>query len=254
MLTSADTAFAIAHIRAIERERAPEERLFDDPHAAVFAAAGAHAAAGTRRFLELPFMLDAIRLRTRFIDDAVRDALADGIRQIVVLGAGFDVRGLRMPEIPAHGVTVFEVDFARQLENKRALLSAANVPLPEWVKYVACDFTAADFEGGLTTSLVAHGYRRDAAALFVWEGVIPYIGPEAADRSLRFMARVGGPGSRVVFDFAPMALEPDTAAERTRRAGFARFEEVRFDVIWRRYLKSEPHPNAVVACMGTASV
>ena len=92
MLTVADTAFAIAAVRAEEAARPADERLFDDPYAALFRAAGAHAEAGTQRFLDLPFFRDGIRLRTRFIDDALADALATGIDQVVLLGAGFDVR------------------------------------------------------------------------------------------------------------------------------------------------------------------
>src|SRR5689334_13062137 len=106
MLTAADTAFSIARVRMMEGERPAAERLFEDPYAEVFSAAGAHAAEGTKRFLELPFFVDAIRLRTRFIDDVVRDALRAGVDQIVLLGAGFDARGLRLPEIAAHRATI----------------------------------------------------------------------------------------------------------------------------------------------------
>jgi methyltransferase (TIGR00027 family) len=254
MLTSADTAYSIAHVRALEAERPAGARLFDDPYAAIFDAAGGHAAEGTRRFLELPFFADGVRLRTRGIDDFVREGLAAGLEQVVLLGAGFDARGLRMPEIVAHGAIVYEVDFARQLETKRAHLAAAGVPLPGRVKHVACDFAATDFEDALAVGLVAHGFRTGAGALFVWEGVIAYIGTEAIARSLRFMVRAGGPGSRLVFDFAPIAFDPDPASERTRRAGFTRFEQVGCDVLWRRFLSGEPPPSAFVGHLGMAFV
>jgi hypothetical protein len=57
-----------------------------------------------------------------------------------------------------------------------------------------------------------------------------------------------------VFDFAPIAFDPDPATERTRRAGFTRFEQAGYDDIWRRYLTGPPHENASVACLGTAFV
>jgi hypothetical protein len=38
MLTVADTAFAIAAVRAEEASRPPDERLFEDPYAALFRA------------------------------------------------------------------------------------------------------------------------------------------------------------------------------------------------------------------------
>ena len=96
MLTAADTAFSIAAVRAEEASRPHAERLFDDPYAALFRTAGAHAEEGTQRFLKLPFFRDGIRIRTRFIDDVVVAELAAGVDQIVVLGAGFDMRALRI--------------------------------------------------------------------------------------------------------------------------------------------------------------
>jgi methyltransferase (TIGR00027 family) len=254
VLTSADTAYAIAFVRALEHERPEGQRLFDDPYAAIFHAAGAHAAEGTKRFLDLPLFLEGVRLRTRAIDDFVRESLVAGIDQVVLLGAGFDARALRMPEIAAHAATVYEVDFAHQLDVKRILLAAAGVPVPPGVKYVPCDFAAPDFDDVLASRLGEHGFRAGAGALFVWEGVIAYISEAAIARSLRLMVCVGGPGSRLVFDFAPMAFDPDPAHERARRAGFTRFEQVGYDVIWRRYLLGEPHENASVSHLGMAFV
>ncbi len=128
--TVADTAFSIAVVRAEEGRRPDGERLFVDPYAAAFAAAGADAAESTQRFLELPGFRDGVRLRTRFIDDCVRDGLAAGLKQIVLLGAGFDARGLRMTEIPSRGATVFEVDTPYQMDRKRRALAGAGVKLP----------------------------------------------------------------------------------------------------------------------------
>jgi methyltransferase (TIGR00027 family) len=254
MLTAADTAYAIAFVRARERERPAAERLFDDPYAAIFDAAGAHAAEGTRRFLALPFFTDGVRLRTRAIDDFVREGLVAGLDQVVLLGAGFDARALRMPEVAAHGASVYEVDLAPQLEKKRALLAAAGVALPASVKHVACDFGAPEFEDALAARLGDQGFRAGAGALFVWEGVIAYISTDAVAQSLQFMARAGGPGTRLVFDFAPIAFDPDPALERTRRAGFHRFVQIGYDVLWRRYLPGEPHAGAGVLHIGLAFV
>jgi methyltransferase (TIGR00027 family) len=251
MLTASDTAYSIAYVRALEGERPPEERLFEDPYAAIFSAAGAHAAEGTRRCLELPGFVPAMRMRTRCIDDFVREGVLAGVAQVVLLGAGFDARGLRLPEIAAQGATVYEVDFAAQLEKKRALLEAAGVVLPPHLRYVACDFSAPDFDETLTSELVAQGFRAGAGALFVWEGVMPYIDDEAADRSLRFMVRAGGPGSRLVFDFWSHLME---GAERTRRAGFTRFSDVGYDALWRRHCLGEPWEQASFGRMGTAFV
>ena len=47
-------------------------------------------------------------MRTRAIDDLVRDAIRSGSRQLVLLGAGLDSRGYRLDE--AAEIEVFEVE------------------------------------------------------------------------------------------------------------------------------------------------
>jgi methyltransferase (TIGR00027 family) len=252
--TVADTAFSIAVVRAEEGQRPPAEKLFDDPYASFFAAAGAHAAESTQRFLDLPFFRDGVRLRTRYIDDAVREGLNAGLDQLVLLGAGFDARGLRMPEVGARGAFVYEIDTAEQLARKRMLLSAAGVRMPARVRYVPFDFDAPDFAAGMTSALEAKGFRPGKGALFVWEGVIGYIDDAAIDHSLRFVANAGGVGTRLIFTFGQVGFESDTATDRTRRAGFCSCEEMAGDDLWRRYLPGEPHPNAWVTRVATAIV
>jgi methyltransferase (TIGR00027 family) len=254
MVTVADTAFSIAFVRAQEGEMPTSERLFEDPFAAHFHAGGADAWESTQRFLALPFFRDGIRLRTRYLDDFVRDGLAAGITQVVVLGAGFDARGHRLDEIPSCGARVFEVDFDAQFARKRALLAAGGVSLPAWLAHVPCDLLEPDFDGGLAASLEASGFRPGAGALFVWEGVTPYIDEAAVDRCLAFMARVGGPGTRAGFDFGTGRFERPTLAERVLRAGFSTCDEAPLDAVWLRYLPGEPHPNAWVCRIAVAMV
>ncbi|MBX3231450.1 MAG: SAM-dependent methyltransferase [Labilithrix sp.] len=250
----ADTAFSVAAVRAEEAERPEPERLFEDPYAASFAAAGAHVAEATQRFLDLPFFRDGIRLRTRFIDDFVREGIAAGLTQLVLLGAGFDARGLRIPEIAERRVSVYEIDTPDQLQRKRSILMGARVKSPATVVPVPFDFDTDDFENELTAALVAKGFQRDPGTLYVWEGVIGYIDSAAIARSLRFMANAAGPRSRLVFTYGDGTFAPDTAETRCRQAGFTSFEELGGDELWRRYLPGAPHPNAWAMKLGTAAV
>ena len=248
----ADTAFAVAAVRAEEAARPAAERLFDDPYAAHFAASGAHVAEATQRFLDLPFLRDGVRLRTRYIDDAVREALAAGLDQVVLLGAGFDARGMRLPEIAAGEVSVYEVDTSYQIARKRAALREARVDVPPHVAYVSVDFHAASFEDELDAALEEKGFRPGEGAVFVWEGVIGYIDDAAIDRTLRYVVQRGGPRSRLVFTYADS--NPDNAPGRVASAGFASFTHVDGNALWRRYLPGDPHPAAWVIKIGTATV
>ena len=253
MLTVSDTAYSISAIRALESEKPAAERIFDDPYAHVFAAAGAHAAEGTKRFLSLPFFRDAIRLRVRGIDDFVRDGLTAGLTQIVLMGAGFDTRGMRIAEIARAGARVFEVDFPVVLDKKRAILENAAIAVPEHIVSVPCDFSD-EFESTLVPALEKHGFRAGAGAIFVWEGVIAYIDQQAIDRCLRFMARAGGPGSRLAVEYWAESFAPEGPLERMRKMGFTRLEETSFDSLWRRHLPGDPHENAAMMRLGVAFV
>jgi methyltransferase (TIGR00027 family) len=50
-----------------------------------------------------------IALRSRFAEDSLAAAVSRGVRQAVILGAGFDTFALRNPHA-ALGLRVFEVD------------------------------------------------------------------------------------------------------------------------------------------------
>jgi methyltransferase (TIGR00027 family) len=149
-----------------------------------------------------------------------------------------------MAEIAAVGGRVFEVDLEAQLTRKRSILAEGGIVLPSSIAHVACDFMTPDYEASLATRLADAGFRADAGTIYVWEGVVAYLDAPAIDRTLRFMGKTGGPGTRVAFDFAPMLFDPDPASAHTSRAGFSRHEEVSYDVLWRRHLASPVYEHA----------
>lgn len=249
-LTVADTAFSIAAVRAEESSLA--HPLFEDPYAHLFRAAGAHAEEGTQRYLSLPFFREGVRLRTRYLDDAVRAAFDQGIDPLVVLGAGFDMRGMRLSETHR----TFEIDVASQMDRKRSILESAGIAIPSRISYIGFDFDRADFDSGLERALRDAGFRVGAGAVFVWEGVIGYIDRAMIDRSLRFMARVGGKGARVAFTFGDLAFDPDSASSVVHAAGFSSFEEFHLGELWARHWpeRGDPPPGLIVSRVGTAVV
>jgi methyltransferase (TIGR00027 family) len=90
-----ETAFNVALARAEESQQ--PDRLFVDPLSAAFVAArGAPpiAAATPPAGVDVrPMLHPYVAIRTRFFDDALLEATAAGIRQVVILGAGLDARG-----------------------------------------------------------------------------------------------------------------------------------------------------------------
>lgn len=233
-----DTAAAIARVRSWERDLPEAERLFDDPYAHLFGG-GEAADEVVARFLSAPIFRCHVRLRTRFIDDAVRAGLAAGIDQIVNLGAGFDCRALRLPEIAEHEAQVFEVDFAAQLERKAAILAGAGIATPRFAHRVPADFNG-DFENGLTKDLVAFGFDPSRPVVIVLEGVLSYLDDAPCDRTLRWIAGVTAAGSRLAFNYPISRFTPEDLEPRIRGAGFVWIDDASLGDVYGRYFDDDP--------------
>jgi methyltransferase (TIGR00027 family) len=134
--------------------------------------------------------------RTAWFDGIFRNALGDGIRQIVLLGAGYDTRAWRFRDLLGDA-RVFELDIRSTQESKIAALHAAGMDTPEQVSFVRIDFRSEDLE----TVLVRAGYDPTQRTLFVWEGVTYYLAEESVNATLRFVHRNSARGSRLCFDY-----------------------------------------------------
>ncbi len=191
------TAAFVATARTIGRALPDEARIADDPYGAHFAGplVAKIATRAPRAIAGLPFVL-YMQVRTRAIDDAVRDFVEAGGRQIVLLGAGFDCRAVRLE---LEGATVFEIDHPATQERKRATLAEAGAQ-SESVRYVAWNFENDAMEM-LPARLVDHGLDRSQPALTIWEGVTMYLTEGAIDASLRAIRVWSGPGSKLVFTY-----------------------------------------------------
>lgn len=114
-----DTALMVAAARAAETARA--DGVVRDPFAARLA--GERGAALAQKLLAPGWLGIGVGLRCRTIDDMLVDAIREqGIRTVVLLGAGLDTRAWRL-DLPAE-LRWIEVDFAPILEYKAQILSA----------------------------------------------------------------------------------------------------------------------------------
>ena len=132
--------------------------------------------------------------RSRFAEDELALAVAQGVRQYVVLGAGLDTFAYRNPH---SGLRVFEVDHPATQAWKRERLEAAGIAIPTSLTFAPIDFDRRTLADGLGQS----GFNGSAAAFFSWLGVTPYLTREACLVTLSFIAKMPA-GSGVVFDFA----------------------------------------------------
>jgi methyltransferase (TIGR00027 family) len=161
-----DTAFWVAHYRGIEGKR--RDALFRDPLATRLA--GEHGQKIAREMPGAPMTAWAVAIRTRLIDEYIRQAIANGVDTILNLGAGLDTRPYRMDL--ASDVRWIEADFPKVIEFKEAKL-AGDEPHCQ-LQRVKVDLSDAQQRRALLAEVDAGAKK----LLVLTEGVIPYLDPQ----------------------------------------------------------------------------
>jgi methyltransferase (TIGR00027 family) len=199
------TAFRVAMRRAAHQifDRPP---VLDDPIAVPLL--GADFAIDRER--EMHPVARAFRafmaVRSRYVEDQLAAAVAEGVAQYVVLGAGLDTFALRNPY---SALRVFEVDFPATQEWKRALLANAAIAPPSNLTFVPLDFEHQTLAGGLADAEL----DASAPAFFGWLGVVPYLTLDAFRSTVAAIAGLPK-GTAVAFDYA---VSPDTLSPPRRK-------------------------------------
>lgn len=208
---AAKTAQTVAFARAIETQRPRAERLFEDPYAVRFLGSDGRWILRLlgHTILRRPILACIDRLapgllpyavaRTTFIDEALARALRRGTAQILILGAGYDTRALRVAGIES--ATVFEVDHPDTQGEKYRRLGSDLEAIRQRVRLVDVDFDRQD----LGERLRSAGFQFEEPSFVIWEGVTQYLPEAAVDATLRVLAMTA-PGSEIVFTYVDRAL------------------------------------------------
>jgi len=139
-------------------------------------------------------MADLMALRTTAIDTAVRDAIAGGATQLVILGAGYDGRAWRLSDLS--GVRVFELDHPATQGQKRARV-AELPPATGTVSFVAIDFERE----ALGAVLERAGHDPSSPTCWIWEGVVMYLTRDAMRSTLAGIADRSAAGSTLIVNY-----------------------------------------------------
>ncbi|MGB8260823.1 MAG: class I SAM-dependent methyltransferase, partial [Terracidiphilus sp.] len=157
--------------------------------------------------------------RSRYAEDRLAEAVAAGVRQYAVLGAGLDTFAYRNP-FP--DLKVFEVDFPATQEWKRGLLAEAGIAAPSNLTFVPLDFEHQTLAEGLSQA----GFALERPGFFAMLGVVPYLTGAGFRATLESVAALpAGTGICFDFGFPPEILSParrkifETLAARVEAAG-----------------------------------
>jgi methyltransferase (TIGR00027 family) len=209
----------VALFRALESARGGD-RIFDDPYAAKFLPGRYRLVArlararpvGRRveRYIDTHWPAGpraSAVARTRLIDDLVTEALAEGASQVVLLGAGYDSRAYRLPQMAT--ARVFEVDRPATQATKLRLIRGWVHPQDRaHVRFVPVDLVRED----LASALRQAGFAVLERAVVVWEGVTNYLTEPAVDATLRHVAGLSASGSRLIFTYVDRGALDGTGA------------------------------------------
>ncbi len=134
--------------------------------------------------------------RAWFGERQLLQAMANGTRQYVILGAGYDTFALRRGDL-LDQLVVYEVDQKATQEEKLRRMARTGIQRPHNTYYVTADLEA----DSLYEVLTATGFDEAQPAMVSWMGVTYYLTPQVVMDTLRSMATWMVPGSCVVFDY-----------------------------------------------------
>ena len=146
-------------------------------------------------------------VRSRYVEDKLAEAVQQGVRQYVILGAGLDTFAYRN-RFPS--LRVFEVDFPATQEWKKQMLARALIAVPAGLTFVPLDFEHHTLAEGLRDA----GFDTREPAFFGWLGVIPYLTQQAFRATLDAIGQLPA-GSGVGFDYA---IAPERLSQEGRVA------------------------------------
>jgi methyltransferase (TIGR00027 family) len=205
------TAGYVCWARAVEARCSDTVRVLSDPYAYDFLGVigrlfywllAATGPLGIGLVKRVPNFNQYIVARHRIMDDWL---LSQQVSQLVILGAGYDMRAHRLA-MP--GLTrVVEIDHPLTAARKRTHIKGLmqlhrdrGLALPNTtpVEYVSVDFQ----HERLSDRLRASAFDPRLPTAWVWEGVSMYLSEEDVQRTLSEIAKLSAPGSSLTMDLA----------------------------------------------------
>jgi methyltransferase (TIGR00027 family) len=190
------TAKLAAALRAIESKKPEGERIIYDPFASHFAGEEGKELAERLEKKQPGVHLTHVA-RTWPLEEHMKTRVREEVRQVVILGAGYDSSALRLEELKQRA-KVFEIDEPTMIRLKQQKVRELIGTLPPHVSYVAIDFEKETLED-LKKKLRENGYNLNEKAVFILGGVVMYLTESAVDNLFRFIATSSAKGSSVAF-------------------------------------------------------
>jgi methyltransferase (TIGR00027 family) len=134
-------------------------------------------------------MADALERRTQWFDGVTLRMIDAGIRQVVIVAAGYDCRALRFR---TPGVRFIELDHPATQADKCRILGELGAATDD-VAYAAADFTVDD----VGAALAGAGHDAAQPSVFLVEGLLIYLDVATIESLLRALRARATDSSRL---------------------------------------------------------
>jgi methyltransferase (TIGR00027 family) len=185
--------------------------VFSDPYALALTSSSWRVILGNRllNWLVTEKLLGVLRpvhgqilARARYAEECLAEAVASGVRQYVIIGAGLDSFALRH-EGGNSSLSIYELDHPATQAIKRTRLARFGAARAPALVMVPVDFERATVAEALRGTTFDPGQP----AFFSWLGTTHYLTEGAIFGTLRSVAGLAAKGSEIVLDFSvPQAL------------------------------------------------
>jgi methyltransferase (TIGR00027 family) len=141
-------------------------------------------------------LYEYIIIRTKYIDAIFKTAIENKINQVLILGAGYDTRAIRLPN-NRNKVKIYEFDSVFTQQSKIKMFTTNDIQIPENLIFIPINFEKEK----LSNKLLEIGVKRNQRSLYIIEGVTMYLEPSAIDVLFTEISKYMGKDSIVVFDY-----------------------------------------------------
>ena len=142
--------------------------------------------------------------------DGIMEKYVDGMEQIVILGAGFDLIALHFTK--GKKVNVFELDQVNTLNVKVETLRKAGIK-HDWITYIPVDYSNESW----ADRLLEAGFDKTKKTLFLWQSVSLYLEADVVKETLLKMADLCVDGSIIAQDFYSKAYLSGDMSKTVKR-------------------------------------
>jgi len=144
--------------------------------------------------ITIPGILLHYALRKKCIRELARSALANGVAQVVILGAGFDPLSSELQqEFPT--AVFWEIDHPATQRHKVRACSEIGI---ERVHFVAVDLSAAGLDREV---LISIGFDPTKRTFWIAEGLLMYFPADIVSSLMKTLSTLSAPGSEFAFTF-----------------------------------------------------